>query len=196
MGYSVYPVPSSGISVSDGNNAGWNLGESQWEQISEYKSATSVSSINISSIPQTYRSLCLRIVGMTVNTNDSVYLRINNDSTASTYSRFYKKMLGSTWGNADQHSQSRIQLTDNPVSSGSTFHTFLNFPNYTSTSAKTVYWESFYFTNSGQENIYGYATFRKGTTTDAITSLNFLTNATNMYFDSNAALSLVLYGVK
>jgi len=196
MGYSVFPAPSSGISVSDGNNAGWNLGESQWEQISEYKSTTSVSSINISSIPQTYRSLCLRIVGMTVSTDDSVYLRINNDSTASTYSRFYKRILGSTWGTSNQHSQSRIELTDNAVSAGNTFHTFLHFPNYTSTSAKMVYWESFYFSGSGQVNLHGNATFRKSTTTDAITSLNFLTNATNMYFDSNAALSLVLYGVK
>jgi hypothetical protein len=196
MGIAVFPAPSAGITVSDGNNAGWNLGETQWEQISEYKSATSVAAIDFTSIPQTYRSLRLQIVGLTISTNDDVYLRINNDSTASTYSRFWLNLVGNTWSNNLQHSQSRFTLTNNTVSGGNTFHSFIEFPNYTLDRAKQINWKNWYSSTTNNEHTQAMGTFRKGTTTPAITSLRLLTNGTNMYFDSNEALAATLWGCK
>lgn len=196
MAYSVYPALSSGITVSDGNNAGWNLGEIQWEQISEYKSASVVANIDFSSIPQTYRSLKLQIVGLTLSTSDDVQLRINNDSTTATYSRFLLNLVGNTWSNSNQHSQNKIILTNNSVSAGNTFHSFIEFPNYTSNYTKRLNWKTWTSTGTGNENIEGIGTFRKGTTTPAITSLRLFTNGTNMYFDGNEALSATLWGIK
>jgi hypothetical protein len=200
MAYSVYPALSSGITVSDGNNAGWNLGETQWEQISEYKNATTVANIDFSSIPQTYRGLKLQIVGLTLSTADQVYLRINNDSTVSTYSRFGRAERSNNSGTItviQQHSQNKIQLNgDQNVESGNTFHCFIHFPNYTSSNVKKLEWNSYYQTAVGAETFSAEGTFRKGTTTPAITSLRLLTNSTNMYFDGNEALSASLWGIK
>lgn len=200
MGIAVIPAPSSGITVSDGNSAGWNLGAEQWEQIAEYKSTTTVANIDFSSIPQTYRKLVLNIVGLTTTTQDSVYLRINNDSTASTYSRFGRSERSSNSGTItviQQHSQNRMQLNgENNVEAGNTFHCFVEFQNYTSSNGKKLTWNAYYFSPVGTEHFVAEGTFRKGTTTPAMTSLRLFTNATNMYIDGNEALAITLWGVK
>jgi len=58
MGYSVFPVASTGLTVSD------LVAKEDWTLISEYKSTSSVRSITFSNIPQTYRTLALNVAGL------------------------------------------------------------------------------------------------------------------------------------
>lgn len=193
MGIQQIPLPAGGLTTSD------LVTEPLWEQIDEYKSNAQVAGITFSNIPQTYRSIKLQIIGLYVNGADDMYLRINNDSTASTYSKFASSYhQGLTSVNVQQqHSQNKIIINGyNAIQTGNAFHCFLNFPNYTTDKSKFVEFEGYYFNTANQDSyVKGHATFRKGATTPAMTSLRLFNNG-NIYLDGNEALAVTLWGCK
>lgn len=193
MGIAVFP-PSSGISLADGNTAGWNLGTDQWEQISEYKTTSGATSFDFTSIPQTYRKLVLVGMAMEVQTaGTAIFMRINSDSTASTYNVMQLRS-GSGSDNASYLSQNAARLTWGDVAAGQACNYVIEFPNYTSTSSKYF---NFLFGNVGTQYVSGFGNYRTGSTTNAITTISIIGQTSNgLFFSSNPGPAAVLYGVK
>lgn len=199
MGYSVFPAASGGLTTSD------LIGADKIELIQEYKSTSNVTSITFSNIPQTYSQLLL--VGNAITTagdNTHIRLRPNNDSTTGNY--FFETDWEEQSGSGSHvfsvfyASRADFQLnttSNNPA--GNIYSFRFKIFNYTSNHAKMVDWELNYQPlgfNRGIEKSWG--SYRAGSTTNAITSLNLSTQAGSAYMTIPSALhaSLILYGVK
>jgi hypothetical protein len=201
MGIAQIPIASSGITVSDGNNAGWNLGEAQWEQISEYTSTSSVSTITLSSIPQTYRSLCLTISGLEcVTSSTGLGLRINSDSN-SNYMFGGFQGAGSTTISYQSNSNTNFRMTTyDDMGIGTIFNAVVFFPNYNATGVKFCNYVTNYNSPVGTQlrDVMQRATYRSGASQSAISTLSIYTSsgANNIKVQAMANSAVTLWGIK
>lgn len=200
MGYSVFPAASGGLTTSD------LIGADKVELIEEYKSTSNVTSITFSNIPQTYSKLLL--VGNAITTaGDNTHIRVrpNSDNTSGNYQfevDFEEQAnSGSHIFNSFNSSRTDFQLnTTGNNAAGSIYSFRFEILNYTTTAAKLVNWTLHYTPfggyNRSRERSFG--SYRAGSTTNAITSLNLSTQAGSAYITIPSAVnsSLILYGVK
>lgn len=200
MGIAVFPPSGAGLTTSD------LIGADKIELIEEYKSTSNVTSITFSNIPQTYSQLLLVGNGITTaGDNTHIKVRPNNDSTSGNY--FFESDWEESSGSGSHvfsvfsSSRTDFQLNttqNNPAGNAYSFK-FKIF-NYTSNHAKMVDWELNYQPtggyNRGIEKSWG--SYRAGSTTNAITSLNLSTQVGSAYITIPSAVysSLILYGVK
>jgi len=199
MGISIIPAASGGLTTSD------LIGADKVELIEEYKSTSNVSSITFSSIPQTYSKLLL--VGNAITTagdNTQIKVRPNSDNTSGNYQfevDFEEQAnSGSHVFNNFNSSRTDFQLnTTGNNAAGSIYSFRFEILNYTTTAAKLVNWTLHYTPigyNRSREISFG--SYRAGSTTNAITSLNLSTQAGSAYITIPSAVnsSLILFGVK
>jgi len=197
MGYSVFPVASTGLTVSD------LVAKEDWTLISEYKSTSSVSSITFSNIPQTYRTLALNVAGLIEATGtQTVVLRLRfNGNSGDQYNNSGVNVQSSAPGNEDVYNYTNSDA----IYIGGTWALgeskrwagFYEIYNYTKTSTKFIRGYSS-FERSG-----GYATkatinvgsYREGSTTNAITSIAIATGGSIATGSQNYA-AVQLFGVK
>jgi hypothetical protein len=202
MGISVFPAASAGITVSDGNTAGWNSGAEQVELISEYITTTFVSSITISSIPQTYRKLIIQFNGLEPSASLSAKLRMNGDTTGHAELGFIRvqSTTGETAITNLPASNDGFGIGTNPPAASLMSGT-IEIDNYTSTAAKIGRGVSTYLNTS----TYGTSinktflnlVYRTGSTTPAITSVVFATgSAATLAISGSLSQGIRLYGVK
>lgn len=196
-------VPASaGITVSDGNTAGWNLGANQVELISEFKTVTKANTITISSIPQTYRNLIIDWNGIETSGvgTHNVRLRMNND-TSSRHSEHGYRINGSgviqPINYSTQNDGFFVGQVPN-VTGGQMINGRIVIENYTSTDAKIGHGSATYYGDSvDNTKVWTRLSFRTGATTAAITSITFIAGAGNTLGMQGATDDGVrIYGVK
>jgi hypothetical protein len=193
-------VPASaGITVSEGNTAGWNSGAEIIELISEYTTTTFVTSITISSIPQTYRKLIIQFNGLEPSASLSARLRLNGDTTGHSELGFVR--AGSSVAALNRGTSNDGWGIGMEPSAASVMAGRIEIENYTSTAAKIGKGVSIFFNSS----VYGDTVvkefqnlvYRTGSTTPAVTSIVFAT-ATSATLAISGSLSqgIRVYGVK
>jgi hypothetical protein len=201
MGIAVFPAPSGGATVSDGNTAGWNLGANQVELISEFKTTTKANTITISSIPQTYRNLIIDWNGIeTLGVGShNVRLRMNND-TASNHSEHGYRINASGVIQPINYSTAGDgffvgQVPD--VTGGQLLNGRIVIENYTSTNAKIGTGTATYYAGQDITKVWTRLSFRTGDTTPAITSITFIAGAGNtLGMAGSTSDGVRIYGVK
>jgi hypothetical protein len=201
MGVSVFPAASAGITVSDGNTAGWNLGANQVELISEFKTTTKANTITISSIPQTYRNLIIDWNGIeTLGVGShSVRLRLNNDTTSChSESGWMNNAAGTTTPINYGTSGDGFFVGQVPsVTGGQLMHGRIVIENYTSTDAKIGTGTATYYATQDVTKVWTRLSFRTGATTNAITSITFIAGAgNNLGMQGSTSDGVRIYGVK
>jgi hypothetical protein len=140
----------------------------------------------LSSIPQTYNSLFLIIIGMTANTSNTRFRCLPNN--VNNLSDYQNVEFGTNYSLAN----SAIRLTEsNELRTNASNAWVLQFNNYTSTTSfKPFTFSGFYVENSGSNySCNAGGAFRSNT---AITSLVFDYSGTNTF----AGGTVLLYGVK
>jgi hypothetical protein len=202
MGISVFPAAGGGASVSDGNTAGWNLGAEQIELISEYTTTTFVTSITISSIPQTYRKLIIQFNGLEPSASLSAKLRMNGDTTGHAELGFVR--VNSTTGETQitnlPASNNGFGIGADPSAAGLMSGT-IEIDNYTSTAAKIGRGVSTYFNSSTWgttiNKTFLNLVYRTGSTTPAVTSVVFATGTSaTLAISGSLSQGIRIYGVK
>jgi len=199
MGIQTIPATGGGLTVSD------LIGAEKIELIEEYKSTSNVTSITFSNIPQTYSKLLLVANAITTaNDNTNIRVRPNSDSTSGNYQFETDFEEQSTSGShvftTYNSGRSEFQLnTHNNNASGNIYSFRFEILNYTTTAAKLVNWTLHYTPigfNRSREIAFG--SYRSGSTTNAVTSLNLSTQASSAYITIPSAVnaSLILFGVK
>lgn len=200
MGIAVFPPSGAGLTTSD------LIGADKIQLIEEYKSASNVTSITFSSIPQTYSKLLL--VGnnfTTAGENTNIRVRPNSDSTSGNYQYEvdFEEQSGSGSHIFTQSTSNKAEFQLNQQGSnaaGSVMNFRFEILNYTTTEAKLVNWTLHYTPVGGynRSREISFGSYRSGSTTNAVTSLNLLTQAGDAYMTIPSAVnaSLILYGVK
>jgi len=200
MGIQTIPAASGGLTVSD------LIGADKIELIEEYKSTSNVTSITFSIIPQTYSKLLL--VGnaiTTANDNTNIRVRPNSDSTSGNY-QF--EIDFEEQGGSGSHifttynsGRSEFQLNQQGNNASGNIYSFrFEILNYTTTAAKLVNWTTHYTPTGGynRSREIAFGSYRSGSTTNAVTSLNILTQSgsSSITIPSAVNASLILFGVK
>lgn len=197
-------VPAAaGITVSDGNTAGWNLGANQIELISEFKTTTKANTVTISSIPQTYRNLIIDWNGLeTLGVGShNVRLRMNGDSSGTAHSEH-----GYRFDNSNPATYPINYSTNNDgffvgqvpnITGGQMLNGRITIENYTSTDTKIGHGTATYYSGYDITKVWTRLSFRTGSTTNAITSITFIAGAGNtLGMQGSVSDGVRIYGVK
>ena len=199
MGIAVFPPSGAGLTTSD------LIGADKVELIEEYKSTSNVTSITFSNIPQTYSKLLL-VANAITTAGDQTHIKVrpNSDSTSGNYQ--FEVDFEET-SNGGSHvftnftsNRSDFQLNTQANNAATNIYSFrFEILNYTTTAAKLVNWTLHYVPAGYQRSReVGFGSYRSGSTTDAVTSLNLSTSAGSAYITIPSAVnsSLILFGVK
>jgi hypothetical protein len=125
MGVSVFPAPSTGITVSDGNAAGWgSTGGPTWTAIST-PSVSGVSSFNFNLSGYKYYKLVFSNLGL--SGNSSLIFTFNN-TTTNIYSYGHYMALNSTVSADGTINANKITPNNNNYNAGINGYAYLENP--------------------------------------------------------------------
>ena len=187
MGISVFPEPTISSSATQ-----------KWTQIGAYTSTTQVSTIDFTSISQSYRALRLIVNGLVKQTDGQIYIRFNSNS-GNNYA------WNGVWGEGGSYivptrivDQTTFYFPPNGAGIKSTgyFNLCMDIYNYAEVNAaKNITWKA---TGNDTNNFVYYedmiANWNTGASTPAITSINFLTSTGNLNVIGSNSNGIFLYG--
>ena len=200
MGVSVFPAASSGPTLAEITTAITNNAVTQttWTLLGSVIADPGTSSITISGIPTTYKSLRVEVVGVIPSANDVLALRYNNDSTG-VYS--WHKNYSFTSSNMASYSLGDNQQRFNGGANHRTGQRIMSstiIENYSNATERSKFWKS---TGGHQDAnietnfVNDFGVYRP-TSASAITSVTlfFISGATMSGFGVNGQSGLFVYG--
>lgn len=151
------------------------------------------STINLTSIPTTYKHLQLIVTQVYAAGYADFFLRLNNDSSASAYDQAVIRSIGGTVSAYQQNAQTRIRLgaLNNASTALNLFSVVLNLPRYTDTTPNAIVNWNGRIEADGAGSSSGYGAGYYANRSAAITQINLICDGSTF-----SAGTAYLYGVQ
>lgn len=157
--------------------------------------ASSVASIDFTSIPQTYTDLIIKLSSRTdrVATNADIYMKFNNNTSNYTLKKLFSSGGGGTLSSQSSPAQG-IGTSNAANNTASTFaNTEIYIPDYTSSNNKTYSMEGMQEQNDTSSNTYATLIGGLWSNTSAITQITLYIEESKNWVQYTTA---TLYGIK